>query len=107
MSTLLEAGRLPTPMEPPGLLARKTGIIVFLSFAAAYFCAALVRAITATLSPVLTQEFSLQARDLGLLAGGFFLGFSAMQLPLGVWLDRHGPKRGILGFLALAVLACL
>ncbi|MGH8805576.1 MAG: MFS transporter, partial [Polaromonas sp.] len=45
-------------------LGRKTGAIVFLAFAAAYFCSALVRAITATLSPVLTQEFSLQARDL-------------------------------------------
>ncbi|MGH8856887.1 MAG: MFS transporter [Polaromonas sp.] len=88
-------------------LSRKTGAIVFLAFAAAYFCSALVRAITATLSPVLTQEFSLQARDLGLLAGGYFLGFAATQLPLGAWLDRHGPKRVILYFLSLAVLGCL
>ncbi|MGH6637544.1 MAG: MFS transporter [Polaromonas sp.] len=88
-------------------LGKKTGAIVFLAFAAAYFCSALVRAITATLSPVLTQEFSLQARDLGLLAGGYFLGFAATQLPLGAWLDRHGPKRVILYFLSLAVLGCL
>ncbi|MEO6016937.1 MAG: MFS transporter, partial [Polaromonas sp.] len=80
---------------------------VFLTFAAAYFCSALVRAITATLSPVLTQEFALHARDLGLLAGGYFLGFAATQLPLGTWLDRYGPKRVILCFLALAVLGCL
>ncbi len=90
-----------------GYLARKTAVIVFLAFAAAYFCSALVRAITATLSPVLTQEFSLQARDLGLLAGGYFLGFAAMQLPLGAWLDRHGPKRVILWFLGLSVLGSL
>ena len=88
-------------------LDRKTGVIVFLAFAAAYFCSALVRAITATLSPILTQEFALQARDLGLLAGGYFLGFAAIQLPLGQWLDRHGPKRVILYFLGLAVLGCL
>ncbi len=80
---------------------------MFLAFAAAYFCSTLVRAITATLSPVLTQEFSLHARDLGLLAGGYFLGFAATQLPLGTWLDRYGPKRVILCFLTLAVLACL
>ena len=49
-------------------LETRTAVWVFLAFAAAYFCSALVRAITATLSPVLTQEFSLQARDLGLLA---------------------------------------
>ncbi len=85
----------------------KTGTIVFMAFAAAYFCSALLRAITATLAPVLTQEFSLHARDLGLLAGGYFLGFAAVQLPLGTWLDRHGPKRVILWFLSLAVVGCL
>jgi MFS family permease len=90
-----------------GRLNSKTGALVFLAFAAAYFCSALVRAITATLSPVLTQDFALQARDLGLLAGGYFLGFAAMQLPLGGWLDRFGPKRVILYFLAMAVLGCL
>ena len=93
--------------EPSGLLTRRAGIIVFLAFAAAYFCSTLVRAITATLAPVLMQEFSLQARDLGLLAGGYFFGFAAIQLPLGAWLDRYGPKRVILCFLTLAVLACL
>ncbi|EJL83732.1 arabinose efflux permease family protein [Polaromonas sp. CF318] len=94
------------PSEP-GRLDAWTGAIVFLAFAAAYFCSALVRAITATLSPVLTQDFSLHARDLGLLAGGYFLGFAATQLPLGTWLDRHGPKRVILSFLSIAVLGCL
>ncbi|MFC5522212.1 MFS transporter [Polaromonas jejuensis] len=90
-----------------GRLDANTGVIVFLAFAAAYFISALMRAITATLSPVLTQDFSLHARDLGLLAGGYFLGFAATQLPLGSWLDRHGPKRVILWFLSLAVLGCL
>jgi MFS family permease len=89
--------------SPPDRLNAKAATIVFLAFAAAYFCSALLRAITATLAPVLTQEFSLQARDLGLLAGGYFLGFAAVQLPLGRWLDRHGPKHVILWFLSLAV----
>ena len=89
------------------LLARRPAIAVFLAFALAYFFSALVRAITATLSPTLTQEFSLHARDLGLLAGGFFLGFAAMQLPLGRWLDRYGPKTVILWFLSTAVLGCV
>ncbi|MBI5908194.1 MAG: MFS transporter, partial [Burkholderiales bacterium] len=106
MSAARDAGRVPAAVSS-GLLTRRAGIVVFLAFAAAYFCSTLVRAITATLSPVLTQEFSLHARDLGLLAGGYFLGFAAMQLPLGAWLDRYGPKRVILCFLALAVLACL
>ena len=65
---------------------------VLLALAFAYFLSAMVRAITATLSPTLIPEFDLQARDLGLLAGGYFLGFAATQLPLGHWLDRHGPN---------------
>ncbi|MEY4883198.1 MAG: hypothetical protein RIS34_1052 [Pseudomonadota bacterium] len=89
------------------VLGRRAATTVFLAFAAAYFLSALIRAITATLAPTLTQAFALQARDLGLLAGGYFLGFSLMQLPLGTWLDRHGPKRVILCFLAVAVVGCL
>ncbi|HYE39078.1 MAG TPA: MFS transporter [Ramlibacter sp.] len=88
------------------LLSRRQAVVVFLAFAFAYFFSALLRAITATLSPTLTQEFQLHARDLGLLAGGYFLGFAATQLPLGTWLDRHGPKTVILWFLALAVFGC-
>ena len=87
-------------------LPRGAAILVFLAFAFAYFFSALIRAITATLSPTLTQEFSLNASDLGLLAGGYFLGFAATQLPLGTWLDRHGPKKVILYFLSVAVLGC-
>ncbi|MES2415719.1 MAG: MFS transporter [Pseudomonadota bacterium] len=99
-------GALPAAGNPDRLNGR-TAVIVFMAFAAAYFCSALVRAITATLSPVLTQDFSLHARDLGLLAGGYFLGFAAVQLPLGKWLDRYGPTRVIQCFLAVAVIGCL
>jgi predicted MFS family arabinose efflux permease len=88
------------------LLDRRQAVMVFLAFAFAYFVAAVLRAITATLSPVLTQEFGLDAGDLGLLAGGYFLGFSLIQLPLGSWLDRHGPRTVIVRFVALAVLGC-
>lgn len=96
----------PTDMTA-ATLPRRAAVAVFLAFALAYFFSALLRAVTATLSPVLTQEFSLHARDLGLLAGGYFLGFAAMQLPLGAWLDRHGPKKVILWLLTVAVLGCV
>lgn len=89
------------------LLSRRAAVLVFLSFALAYFLSALIRAITATLSPTLTLEFSLSSGDLGLLAGGYFLGFALTQLHLGQWLDRHGPKKVLLGFLSVAVLGCL
>lgn len=89
------------------VLARRPAALVFLAFAFTYFFSALLRAITATLAPALTREFALDASDLGLLAGGYFLGFAATQLLLGRWLDRHGPKRVSVGFLGIAVAGCL
>ena len=94
------------PSQSP-MLARRQMVGVFLAFAFAYFLSTLMRAITATLSPALTQELALSAQDLGLLAGGYFLGFSVTQLPLGKWLDLHGPKKVILSFLVVAVLGCI
>ncbi|MEO8656179.1 MAG: MFS transporter [Ramlibacter sp.] len=67
----------------------------------------MLRSITATLAPTLTRELALKAGDLGLLAGGYFFGFAVTQLPLGRWLDRHGPKRVLNSFMLLAVAGCL
>ena len=88
-------------------LSRSMAVRVFICFAFTYYLSALVRAITATLSPTLIPEFGLQSSDLGLLAGGYFLGFSLMQLPMGNWLDRHGPNKVILSFLVAAALGCV
>lgn len=99
---------LPSTANPaPDQLGLRAAVIVFLSFALAYFFSTLVRAITATISPALSLELALNARDLGLLAGGYFFGFALTQLPLGKWLDRYGPRRVILAFLSLAVLGCM
>lgn len=88
-------------------LNRTKAVWVFAALAFAYFLSTLVRAVTATLAPTLTREFSLNASDLGLLAGGYFLGFAATQLPLGAWLDRYGPKRVEVVFLSVAVAGCV
>ena len=90
-----------TSLASPALAVR-----IFLSFAFAYFFSALLRAVTATLAPSFSAELGLKAADLGLLAGAYFLGFSALQLPLGQALDRLGPKRVLLFLMTLAVLGC-
>lgn len=82
-------------------------LAIFLAFAAVYFFSALLRAITATLAPVFSAELGLAAGQLGLLAGAYFLGFAAMQLPLGSALDRWGPRRVLLIFLSAAVVGCV
>ena len=45
------------------------------------------------LGPTLSAEFSLSAADLGFLTGAYFLSFGLFQIPLGVLLDRFGPRR--------------
>ena len=82
-------------------------VIIFCAFAFGFFISNLVRSITATLTPVLTLEFDLSAANLGLLAGGYFIGFAFMQLPLGFLLDRFGPKKIISSFLVIAVVGTI
>ncbi len=86
------------------ILPIKKAVLIFFVFACGYFISALLRAITATLSPLLTSEFNLTAGNLGLLAGGYFLGFASMQIPLGYLLDRHGPKKIVSSFLLIAII---
>lgn len=80
---------------------------VFAAFAFNYFLSALLRAVVATLAPEFARELSLSAADLGLLAGAYFLGFAAMQLPLGWALDRYGARRVVLSLLVVAVAGCV
>ena len=86
------------------ILPIKKAVLIFFVFACGYFISALLRAITATLSPLLTSEFNLNAGDLGLLAGGYFLGFASMQIPLGYLLDKHGPRKIVSSFLLIAII---
>ncbi len=86
------------------ILPIKKAVLIFFVFACGYFLSCLLRAITATLSPLLTSEFNLLAGDLGLLAGGYFLGFASMQIPLGYLLDKHGPKKIVSSFLLIAII---
>lgn len=99
--------RTGTATQPSGpSTGTSVAVAMFLAFAFAYFFSALLRAVTATLAPAFSAELGLSSADLGLLAGAYFLGFSAMQLPLGRWLDSFGPRRVLLAFLSIAVVAC-
>lgn len=77
-------------------------VSVFLPFSAGYFLSYFFRTINAVIATSLTNELGLTAAELGLMTAVYFLTFAAMQLPLGVLLDRYGPKRvqGILLLIA-------
>ena len=89
------------------ILPKKKAITIFLVFAFGYYISNLLRAITATISPELVSEFSLSAGNLGLLGGGYFLGFASVQIPLGYLLDNKGPKKIVSYFLLIAIVGII
>lgn len=101
----MTTGPARTIASPP--LQLQQALATVLAFAFAYFLSALLRAVTATLAPVFSSELGLSPADLGLLAGAYFLGFAAMQLPLGRALDRFGARRVLFVLLSAAVVGCL
>ncbi len=86
------------------ILPKHKAITIFLVFAFGYYISNLLRSITATISPELVSEFNLSAGELGLLGGGYFLGFASVQIPVGYLLDSKGPKKIVSYFLLIAIL---
>jgi MFS family permease len=66
---------------------------VFLPFAAGYFLSYLFRVVNAVIAPDLVADTGIGPAALGLLTATYFISFAAFQLPLGVLLDRYGPRR--------------
>ena len=66
---------------------------VFIPFALGYFLSYLYRVVNAVLAPDLASELGIGPSELGLLTAAYFITFAAFQLPLGVLLDRFGPRK--------------
>jgi len=66
---------------------------VFLPFALGYFISYLFRNVNAVIAPDLVRDLALDPAGLGLLSSVYLLSFGAFQLPLGLLLDRYGPRR--------------
>jgi predicted MFS family arabinose efflux permease len=86
-------------LKPPVILA-------FAVFAAAYFLSYAMRAVNAALSPDLRLELALSPESLGWLTSAYLVAFAAMQLPLGIWLDRYGARRVESVLLLIAAAGC-
>src|SRR5689334_9793308 len=88
-------------------LPAKTLLVVFCPFAAGYFLSFFFRNVNAIIARDLSSEFSLSAADLGFLTATYMLAFAAFQLPLGVLLDRYGPRRVVAALLCVAAAGAL
>lgn len=81
--------------------------VVFLPFATGYFFSYLYRTVNAVIGPDLALEVGLTAGQLGMLSSAYFITFAAAQIPIGVFLDSHGPRRVETVLLVIAALGAL
>jgi MFS family permease len=89
-----QAPRLNARQLAAGLVVNASLMLrVFLPFVAGYYLAYLFRTINAVMASPLATELGLGAGDLGLLTSVYFLTFSIAQIPIGMLLDRYGPRR--------------
>jgi predicted MFS family arabinose efflux permease len=77
---------------------------VLLPFALAHFVSYLYRNVNTVVYPDLVRDIGLDANTLGLLTGAYFIAFALAQLPVGMALDRFGPRRVQMPMLAVAAL---
>lgn len=80
---------------------------VFLCFALGYLLSYGLRSINAVIAPALMNEMALSNADMGLLSSAYFVAFGSLQLPLGIWLDKYGPRRTESALLVIAAIGAI
>ena len=68
-------------------------IALFAVFAVTFGTGQFHRVSSSVVTPILQGELALGANTLGLIAAVYFLASAAFQIPLGLLLDRYGPRR--------------
>jgi len=92
---------MPSPVGAPH------AILLVGTLAAIYLVSQFLRNSVGVIAPDLAREIGLNAAEIGLLSSAFFFSFAAAQIPLGIALDRYGPKRCMLLCAVVAFLGAL
>ena len=92
--------------EPSRAPAVMTVALLIGALCAIYVVSQFLRNSVGVIAPDLAAELDLAPQALGMLSSAFFLAFAAAQVPLGVAIDRYGPKTCMLASIGLAVLGC-
>lgn len=88
----------------PQMSLGRIAATVLLPFGCGYFLSYLFRAVNAVVAPDLIRDVGLTTQGLGLLTAAYLIAFAAFQPPLGLLLDRFGPRRVQAGLLLVAAL---
>ena len=98
---------MPERSAIPQLSPAAVVVTVLAPFALGYFLSYLFRAVNAVVGPELVADIGLSATELGLLTSAYLFAFALFQLPLGVLLDRYGPRRVQIGLFCCAAAGSL
>jgi predicted MFS family arabinose efflux permease len=74
------------------------------AFGFAYLMSQFYRSALTVIAPELMADLKLDAASLGTLSAAWFISFALMQIPIGLALDRFGPRRTVAGLMGVAVL---
>jgi predicted MFS family arabinose efflux permease len=89
MSVMTRRGAAPTATA-------NSVVLLVATLGASYAVSQFLRNSAGVIAPNLAEEFGISAAEIGGLSSVFFFSFAAAQLPLGVAIDRYGPKRCML-----------
>jgi MFS family permease len=87
---------------PEGLRFPLLALFGWLTGAFFFFYAWVLRVAPSVMVEELMRDFAVGAAVLGHLSAAYFYGYAGMQIPVGVLLDRFGPRR----LMTLAALVC-
>ena len=82
----------PSPPAAERSLSPFTVLRILAPFSFGYFFSFLFRSINAVIAPGLVRDVGASAADLGLITSVYFFSFALFQIPLGLLLDRYGPR---------------
>lgn len=90
------------------LLKDKQSIAYILfAFASSFLLSNLIRNINSIVAPSLISVFDLSNDELGLVTSVFLASFAVAQLPLGIAIDKYGPRLCQIALLIIAIIGCM
>ena len=86
---------------------KDTRSLMLVALVAGYVLSQFYRISNAVIAPELMRELTISPEAMGAITGLFFLTFAAAQIPVGILLDRFGPRRVMSGMLLIAVIGAI
>ena len=83
--------------------AASSGVVIVAALVGIYMLSQFFRNALGVIGPDLAKAFDLDAARLGFLSSIFFLSFALAQIPLGMAIDRWGPRPAMLATAALMI----